>query len=101
MVNTPTRIPLPGVRCQRAHQGHGNRTITPVFRESEPDRLTKQRFREDQEERGMQPQGSGLDPGHLPVQVSLSGYPCLTGHRKSHGGARPELRASNLSVLKD
>lgn len=23
----------------------------------------------------MQPQGRGLDPGHLPVQVSVSGYP--------------------------
>lgn len=45
--------------------------------------------REGQGEKGMQPQGRGLEHGHLPVQVSLSRLNLLGGQ-----GRNPELLIS-------
>ncbi|MEQ2170685.1 hypothetical protein GOODEAATRI_002820 [Goodea atripinnis] len=47
---------------------------------------------EDQEKRGMQPGGGRLwTPGHLPVQVSLLGYPMSDWTREwFHGGPTPQ-----------
>ena len=42
-MNTHNHIPLPGVGCQRAHQGHGNRIgLSRPLGELKPDRWTKQ-----------------------------------------------------------
>ncbi|TNN88844.1 hypothetical protein EYF80_000722 [Liparis tanakae] len=57
--------------------------------------------KEDQEERGMQPPGRGLEPGHLPVQVSLSGSPMSDWTQKPSRGHEARARASNLSAWKD
>lgn len=58
--------------------------------------------REDQGERGMQPQGRGLDPGHLPVQVSLSGYPISDWPQDPHTHTythRQEARVQSLQSV--
>lgn len=43
--------------------------------------------REGQGEKGMRPQGRGLEHGHLPVQVSLSRFTLLVGDKVG----KPEL----------
>lgn len=48
--------------------------------------------REDQENRGMQAPGRDLDPGHLPVQVSLFSGPMSDWTQKLSGGLPPICR---------